>query len=99
MIKRVQIHRHGIRINVYQQFQTVFFHGLITKLDHFAEFPGGIHMQQRKWQRARIEGFTRQMQHDRGVFPDGVEHYRILKLGRHFTDDMDAFCFQLLQMG
>ncbi len=83
---------------MYQQFTAVGFGGAVTELIHLAEFPARIHVQQREWQRARVEGFTRQVEHHAGVFPDGVHHYRISELGGHFADNMNTFRFELPQV-
>jgi hypothetical protein len=39
------------------------------------------------------------MQHDGGIFTDGIQHDRVFELGGHFTDDVNGFGFQLLKMG
>ncbi len=40
-----------------------------------------------------------QMQHDCRIFSNRIEHYRIVKLSNHFTDDVDALRFKGFQMG
>lgn len=55
-------------------------------------------MEQRKWGRDGIEGFLCQPQHDRGVFANGIEHYRSRELSHHLTQDLDALRFQLFEM-
>lgn len=84
---------------MHQQFAAVGFRRAVTKLVHFAEFPAGVNVQQWERQRARIKRFTRQMQHYAGIFADGIHHHRIRKLGGHLANDMDAFRFQLPQVG
>ena len=70
----------------------------IAKLDHLAELPGGVDVEQRKWRLARIEGFQRQMQHDRGIFADRIEHHRIAELGRDLAHDVDALGLELAEI-
>ncbi|MCY1431938.1 hypothetical protein D9M71_479170 [compost metagenome] len=89
---------HAFGVDVHQQFQAQAFGGLVAKGDHFAKLPGGVHVQQGEGRLARGEGLHRQVQHDRAVLADGVEHHRVFTLGHHFTDDLDAFRFQPLQM-
>jgi len=45
-----------------------------------------------------MKGFAGQVQHYCGVFPDGIEHDRVVELGCNFPDDVDAFSFQLFEM-
>ncbi len=71
----------------------------VAELHHFAEFVGGIDVQQRERDRARMERLLRQAHHHRGILADGVEHHRPLEFGGHFAQDMDAFGFQRPQMG
>ncbi|MNE07512.1 hypothetical protein D3C80_1001350 [compost metagenome] len=97
--KRVDAHRHAFRVFMHQQFAAISFRGTVAEFVHLTEFPAGIHMQQRERQRPRIKRFTRQMQHHAGVFPDGIHHHGIGEFGSHLADDMNAFCFELPQVG
>ena len=45
-----------------------------------------------------IEGLLRQAQHDGGILADGVEHHRVLELGRDLADDVDALGLEQLEM-
>ena len=40
-----------------------------------------------------------QADHDRAVLADRIEHDRVLKLGRHLADDVDALGLELLEVG
>ncbi|MFT5319899.1 MAG: hypothetical protein ACI934_000028, partial [Pseudohongiellaceae bacterium] len=42
--------------------------------------------------------FKCQVQHDSGIFTDGIEHHRIFKFRCNFTDDMDAFSLKLFEV-
>ncbi len=85
-------------INVNQQIKAVFGRDAVAKLDHFPELPGGVHMHQRKGRPSRVEGLARQVQHDRRILTDRIEHYRILEFGGNFANDVDTFRFQLFQV-
>ncbi len=98
MNERVDTHRHPFRVFMHQQFATIGFSGAVTEFIHLTEFPAGIHVQQRKRQRTRIERFTRQVQHHAGIFADGIHHHRIREFCGNFTNDMDAFRLQLSQV-
>lgn len=50
-------------------------------------------------QRPRVECLTGKMQHDAGIFANGVQHYRVRKFCCHLANDVDAFGLQLSQMG
>ena len=82
----------------HQQLDAELAGVLIAKGDHLAEFVTGIDMQERKRNGPGIEGLLRQPQHDGRVLADGVEHHRLLKLGRHFAEDVDALRLQHLEM-
>ena len=81
------------------QVEAAFGRHPVAELDHLAEFPGGVDVQQGKRRRGRVKGLAGQVQHDRRILADGVEHHRVVEFGHHFADDVDAFGFQLLQVG
>ena len=70
----------------------------IAELDHLAELVGGVDVQQRERNRARIERLLREPQHHRGVLADGVEHHRPLEFGDHLAQDVDALGLERAQM-
>ena len=47
----------------------------------------------------REEGLPRQVQHDRGILADRIEHHRVATLGGDFADDVDALGFKPLEVG
>jgi hypothetical protein len=47
----------------------------------------------------REKSLARQMQHDGGIFANGVQHHRIVELGGDLPDDVNALCFELFEMG
>ncbi len=97
--ERVDPHRHPFRVFMHQQFAAVGFGGTVTELIHLTEFPASVDMQQWKRQRTWIEGLACQVQHNAGVFTDGVHHHRIGEFSRHLANNMDAFRLQLSQVG
>ena len=90
--------RHAIGILMHAQFHACFGGTLVTEGNHFAKLPAGVHMQQRdRWTR-RVKRFQQQVQQHRAVFSHGIQQHRVLKLGGHFTQDMQAFGFKPIQM-
>jgi hypothetical protein len=55
-------------------------------------------MQERERRLAGREGLQRQMEHDRRVFTDRVEHHRVFELGHHFPDNVNALGLELLEV-
>ena len=56
---------HAVLIDVHNQVKAIFCGYPVAKLDHFAEFPGGVDMHQRKGRRGRVKRLARQMQQNR----------------------------------
>ena len=81
-------------MDVNDQIQSQFFCPRVSELDHLAELPGGVHMEQREWRCGRVESLHGQVQHHRGVFTDGIQHHRILSFRHHLPHDVDTFGFQ-----
>ena len=71
---------------------------LVAELNHFAELVGGVDVEQRKRNRARMERLLRQAQHHRRVLADRIEHDRPLELRHDLAQDVDAFRFERAQM-
>ena len=82
-----------------QELEPDFLGHALAERDHFVEFPARVDMHERERDFAGKEGFLGEPEHDGGVFADGIEHDRVLEFGGDFPDDMDAFSFELLQMG
>ena len=70
----------------------------IAELDHLAELVGGVDVQQRERDRARIERLLRQPQQHRRVLADRIEHHRPLELGDHLAHDVDALGLERREM-
>ncbi|MNQ56294.1 hypothetical protein D3C85_704140 [compost metagenome] len=88
----------AFRIDVGDQVQAQLGDHLVAEAVHLLEFPLGVDVHHRERQLAREEGLARQVQHHGGVFTDGVQHHRVIELGGHLADDVDAFRLQLFQM-
>ena len=81
---------HAVLIDVDEQIHPHLFGHPVTKFDHFFELPGRINVEQGKWRSGGGKCFLGQVQHDCRIFADGIQHHRILKLGNHLTNDVDA---------
>ena len=71
---------------------------LVAELDHLAELVGGIDVEQRKRDRARVERLLCQAEQDRRVLADGVEHHRPFEFGDDLAEDVDALGLQRPQV-
>jgi len=100
VLQRVQPQLAALFVGVDQQLPPQLMpHVTFPERDHLAELPSGIDMHQRKRGLGRIEGFHGQLDHDRRIFADRIEHDRVLKLSRDLADDVDALRLKLLQVG
>jgi hypothetical protein len=80
------------------QFQVQFAYISVAELNHLAEFPGGVDVQEWKWDLPGKNAVQRQLQHYGGILADGIEHHRSLELCGYLADDVDAFRFKLFSM-
>ena len=100
VIDRIDALRPPLFVDVHDQIEAQFFGDIfIPHPIHVLEFPGRIDVHQGKRDLGRREGFFSQPQHAGGVFPNRVEHHRVLKLGSDLPDDVDAFGFELFEVG
>ena len=70
----------------------------VAEFEHLAEFVAGVDVEERERDGRRVEGLLRKAQHDGGVFADGVEHHRVLKLGDDLAEDVDALGLEQLDV-
>ncbi|MNR10170.1 hypothetical protein D3C85_1264060 [compost metagenome] len=96
--ERVDVLRHAVRVDVGDQVEAQLGDHLVAEAVHLLEFPASVDVHHRKRQLAREERLACQVQHHGGVFTDGVQHHRVIELGGHLADDVDAFRLQLFQM-
>jgi len=85
-------------VRVDQQIEVVLAAVPVPELDHLSELPGGVDVQQREGELARVERLAGQVHHHRGVLADRVEHHRVVELGGDLADDVDALGFELLEV-
>ena len=88
----------AIWVHVGDQVQIHLGDHLVAEAVHLLEFPARVHVHHRERQLAGVERLARQMQHHGRILADGVQHHRVVELGGHLTDDVDAFRLQLFQM-
>ncbi|MNL21692.1 hypothetical protein D3C87_1429950 [compost metagenome] len=98
VVERVDAVAHPVLIGVADEIETIFFGRTIPEGDHLAKLERRIHMQQRKWDLAGIEGLACQMQQDARILADRIHHHRPLKAGRHLAQNLDALGLEGLQM-
>ena len=71
---------------------------LVPELDHVPELPTGVDVQQREWQWPWEEGLPGEMQHDRRILADRVQHDRLGESRRDLAHDEDGLSFEALEM-
>ncbi|MCY1412032.1 hypothetical protein D9M71_274290 [compost metagenome] len=98
MGERVDALRHAIRVDVGDQVQPHFLDHLVAEAVHLLEFPASVDVHDRERQLAGEERLAGEMQHHGGILADRVQHHRVIELGGHLADDMDALRLQLFQM-
>ncbi len=98
MGERVDALRHTLWVDVGDQVEPHFLDHLVAEAVHLLEFPLGVDVHHRERQLAREESLARQVQHHGGILADRVQHDRVVELGGHLADDMDAFRLQLFQV-
>ncbi len=83
---------------MHQQIEPHVLNHPIAEFVHGLEFPAGVHVEYRERQLAGKEGLAGQVQHHGRILADGIQHDRIVELGGHFTDDVDAFRLKLFEV-
>ena len=90
---------HALPVDVNQQLHPVRLGHAVPELVHLRELPGRVDVEQRKRRRRRVERLAREVQQDRGILPDRVEHHRSAKLGHRFAQDVDRLRFEPAKVG
>ena len=98
MIERIDVPGQTFRIGVFAQLEPMPRHDLFPEGDHVAELPGRVDMQQRKWRAGGMERLACQMQQDRRVLADRIEHHGVGCLGCDFAQNVDALGLEYFQM-
>ena len=99
MTDRADALRQAIGIAVDAQVHAGLDGTTIPEGDHLAKLPRGIHVQQRDRRARRMEGLEQQVQQHRTVLADRIQQHRVAELGRHLAHDVDAFGFELVEVG
>ena len=79
----------GLLVELHPQVEAELACGPVAELDHLAEIPAALDVQQRERQRGRGEGLAGQVQQHRGILADRIEQHRPLELGRHLAEHVD----------
>ena len=95
---RIDAASEALFVDMHDQIEAELAGAGIAKRDHLAELPGGVDVQQRKRRLRRVERLERQMQQDRRILADRIEHHWIFRLGHRLANDVDALGFQLFEM-
>ena len=98
MREGIDAHRQRLGIDVDDQVEAELLGHLAAKLDHFAELPRRVDVEQREGRLRRMERLHGEVQHHRAVLADRVEHHRPLALGDGLAHDVDALGFEPLQV-
>lgn len=98
MVKWIDALLYAFLVDIFDHLDSELLRHVIAELDHLLELPCRVDMQERKWRLLGVKCFHRQMQHDGAVLSDGIKHNRLLTLGCHFSDNVNRFCFQFIQM-
>ena len=99
VVERIDVVAHAVLIGVLVEGQAEIGDRLVAKGDHLAELPRRVDVQQREGRLGRIKRLQRQMQHDRRILADRIEHDRVFELGRDLAHDEDRLGFEPSQMG
>jgi hypothetical protein len=97
--ERVDAFLDGLGILVHDELHAGLLGHPLAHEVHVAKLPRGVDVQKREGRHRRVERLARQVQHDRAVLADGVEHHRLFGLGDDFAKDVNAFGLESLEMG
>ena len=89
---------HAVLVDVDDQLEAELCGALVAERDHLAELPGGVDMQQREGDAARIKRLQRQMQQHRRILADRIEHDRVFAVATTSRMMWIALGFELLQV-
>ena len=88
----------GLHVALHNQVPAVLLGIAVAELYHLAELPFRVDVHQGERHLAGCKGLLGQAHHDAGVLTYTIQHDRILELGSHLTNDVDALGLQFLQM-
>src|SRR5689334_3248995 len=84
-------------VGMHDQLEAEFRSTTIAKRDHLLELPGRVDVEEREWRPRRPKGLHCEMQHDRAVLADRIQHDRSIELRYNLAHDVDTLCFQQSQ--
>ncbi len=96
--ERPDAHLDPLGIDVFDELQAPFLDDVVAELDHLAELPGRVDVEQREGRLRRIEGFHRDMQHRHGVLADRKQHHRLFAFRDSLAHDVDALRLEPIEM-
>ena len=95
---RISTVRQSLFIAPHDQLQSQLGGVAIAKFEHLADLVPCVDMEKGDWARAWVEGLLSEPKHDGGVFADGIEHHRVLKLGDYLAEDVNALSLEKLNV-
>ena len=98
VIKGVDTLLHTLLVGMHYQIESVLLAKAVAEGDHVPELPGRINMKEREGRLGRIKRLEREMDKNRRVLPDGIEHHRVIEFRHHLTDDVDRFSLKLFEV-
>jgi hypothetical protein len=90
---------NAVRVDVDPQLDAGLGGPAVAERDHFAELPGGVHVQQRDRRQRRRERLEQQVQQHRAVLADRVQQHRVAALGRDLAQDVQALGLEPVEVG
>ena len=96
--ERADARLRGLDVRVHDQVEAELARHAVAERDHLPELPGRVDVHQRERQLARVERLAGQVQEHRAVLADRVQHDRVVELGRHLADDVDALRLEALEL-
>ena len=97
-VERVDAAREPVLVHVHEQVEVVLGDHALAEAVHVLELPRRVDVQERERRRRGIEGLAREVQHDRAVLADRVQHHRVLGLGDDLAHDVDRLRLEPLQV-
>lgn len=84
-------------VGVNEEIESVFLRYRISEGDHLLELPCGVDVQEREWDRRRIESLPRQVEEYGGILADRIEHDRFAEGCSGLSKDLYRLVFEFPQ--
>ena len=98
VVQGVDVLLDPLGVDVDQEVHTGLPGHVVPEVVHRLELPAGVDVQERERRRAGVKRLTGQLQHHRRVFPDRVQHHRVLGLRHHLPDDVHRLGLETIEM-